>query len=91
MRETLFEVSTSLGFETVQQESQRFNLLLKDKSVTHIKLALQGVEHCDSAGVALLIDIKRQAQRHKKQVVFDQLSKPIAAMAKFCGVEGLLC
>ncbi len=91
MHDTLFEVSSSLGFDTVQQESLRFKQLLKDKSVTHIKFALQGVEHCDSAGVALLIDIKRQAQRHKKNVVFDQLSKPIVAMATFCGVEGLLC
>ena len=91
MNEILFEVSSCLSFDTVQQESQRLKLLLQDHSVTHIKLPLQGVEHCDSAGMALLIDMKRLCEQHQKVVVFDNLSKPIRAMAKFCGVEALLC
>ncbi len=90
MSEQVFKPASELTFNTVQADNQRLLKLLKDHKTTSIRLALDEVKQCDSAGLALLIEAKRLCKQHQKPLTIVGMSKNIAALAEFCGVEAIL-
>lgn len=51
---------------------------------------LSEVHHCDSAGLALLIEAKRLSGEQNKTCEIDGMPKAIQALAEFCGVDAML-
>ncbi len=90
MGEQLFIPSNQLTFDTVQSDSKRLHKLLSDNSTNAIRLDLQNVTQCDSAGLALIIEAKRLCKQQNKALDIVGVSQPISALAEFCGVEGIL-
>lgn len=51
---------------------------------------LSHISHCDSAGLALLIETMRFARQHKKVCKLSGMNQNILSMAEFCGVKSIL-
>lgn len=90
MSEQLFKPARELTFDTVQADSQRLLNVLRNNETTSVRLALDEVEQCDSAGLALLIEAKRLCKQYQKTLAITGMPKHIAALAEFCGVEAIL-
>lgn len=90
MSEESFKPSHELTFDTVQRDNQRLLKLLEDSKTISMRLDLSDVVHCDSAGLALLIEAKRLCKHYKKKLTIDHMPKAITALAEFCGVEVML-
>jgi phospholipid transport system transporter-binding protein len=86
----LFQPSSVLTFDTVLMDSQRLLKCVSDHHVTSLCILLEGVQECDSAGLALLIEAKRLCQRFHKCLTFEGMPVSIAALAEFCGVDQML-
>ena len=90
MKEQLFKPSEELTFNTVQLDSKRLSALLRDTKTIKIKFDLSDVTQCDSAGLALLIEAKRQCAHFGKSLVIGDIPKAILQLAEFCGVDAML-
>ncbi len=86
----VFKPSNELTFHTVQADRERLLKYLQDETLTGLRFDLSQVTHCDSAGLALLIEAKRLCRYYKKPFAIDEMSKEIHALAEFCGVEPIL-
>jgi phospholipid transport system transporter-binding protein len=81
-------VSGELSFKTVPAlvlESQDYF-----KNGNGLDVDLAGVSRADSAGVALLIEWQRQAQKQKKSISFYNIPSQMLAIARLSGVDELL-
>lgn len=91
MPELLFKPVKDLTFDSVPDESTRLMSILRDsKTVSKIVFDLSQVSRCDSAGLALLIDVKRLCKKHDKSLSFQGISDNIMALASFSGIEDVL-
>ena len=91
MTDYVFEPSTVLTFETVQDDSQRFlKMLRSQQDMTGIRFDLSKVTHCDSTGLALLIEAKRLCKQKKISFEMENVSESLGGLAEFCGVETVL-
>ena len=90
VREVLFKPSCELSFNTVQSDGQRLLSVLRDNQTTTIRLDLCDVTHCDSAGLALLIEARRLCMQFDKVLMIEGMPRAISALAEFCGVETML-
>ena len=88
--EKVFKPSSELTFDTVQPDSKRLLKLCLDNKTTKICLDLSEVTHCDSAGLALLIEAKRLCKQYGKSLIIEKMPKIVSALAEFCGVEAML-
>ena len=87
----MFQPSRTLTFETVQTDNRRFlNLLKENHQMTGIRFNLSEVMHCDSTGLALLIEAKRLCKQAGLTFVLENMSESIHALAEFCGVDTIL-
>lgn len=85
-----FEPSINLTFDTVESDRKRLLNYLQSPDVYHLRLDLSQVKHCDSAGLALLIEAKRLCKQHNKPFEIEGMSNVIHDLAAFCGVEDIL-
>lgn len=53
-------------------------------------LDLSQVTRCDSAGLSLLLELKRRARHHGGDLTFHGPTPQVAALAGFFGIGGLL-
>ena len=90
-----FVVSGTLGFDTAPGlMKQARQLFTPFKSVV---VDFSGVDHCNSAGLALVLEIAKQMQQQNKSVCFQSLPEKIHTFARAYGIEkefsqsGLLC
>lgn len=83
-------LAKELTFDTVQAELKRLIISLKDERISDVQLDLQDVKHCDSAGLALLIEAKRLFQTRNKQLKIEKAPEAIRSLAEFYGVEVVL-
>jgi phospholipid transport system transporter-binding protein len=91
MNDLVFYPSNVLTFETVQSDNSRLlKLLGQEPGVSGIRLNLLNVTHCDSTGLALLIETKRLCKQYKKTFVMENMSDAVQALAEFCGVDVIL-
>ena len=87
---TYFKPGTRLTFSSVTGVRERLLKALKADKNAIFCLDLNEVTHCDSAGLALLIEAKRLCK--KKNKVFKVIAVPpnTLSLAEFCGVGSLL-
>ncbi len=85
-----FEPSNTLTFETVQANHRRLSKLLATREVAGICINLLAVKHCDSTGLALLIEAKRLCEQRNLTFSLDNMSDSLSGLAKFCGVDTVL-
>lgn len=90
MTQPTFETSKRLTFDTVTSDRKRLLDYLQSSDATNICIDLSHVLHCDSAGLALLMETKRLCQRYNKSFAVEGMPEVIYALAKFCGVEQIL-
>jgi len=86
--ENSLRVSGELSFKTVPAfVASNKNLFGSDDS---IDVDLSNVSRADSAGVALLIEWQRQAQKQKKSIYFINTPPQMLAIVRLSGVDDLL-
>ncbi len=91
MVDYVFKPSNVLTFETVQADSKRLSKVLgNQQNVTCIRFNLADVTHCDSTGLALLIEAKRLCNRRKLSFVMENMSDSLSGLAEFCEVDRVL-
>lgn len=88
--EVSFCLSPSLTFSTVAEERERLISCLQDTAITALYFDLSHIEHCDSAGLALLIEAKRLCKKHQKKFSMNAMSDVVADLVEFCGVKTIL-
>lgn len=84
----ILKLASQLTFATVEAERKKAiqNFASINDKVT---VDLIDVETCDSAGLALLIELKR-VFNPDREMAFTNISPSILSLATFCGVEKLL-
>lgn len=84
-----FSVSGVLTFETVPAAVHDSATLLSGGE-GDINLDLQGINHSDSAGLALLIEWMRAASAREKRIIFKNIPPQMLEMATMSGLEKIL-
>ena len=87
--EGLYRLPEALTFATTPdlylQTGEMFNTPLP-----RLTFDLTGVTRVDSAGLALLLEWLREAQRRGKEIHFQNIPAQLAAIAKVSGLNGIL-
>lgn len=81
-------VSGELTFDTVPALTNELAASLA--TAQGLIVDLQDVGHADSAGLALLIEWRREAERCRCQLGFENIPAQLLAIASVSGVETLL-
>lgn len=91
MPDYVFNPSNVLTFETVQNDSKRLFKLMDDHhDMTSLRFNLSAVSHCDSTGLALLIEVKRRCLQQGIVFQMENMSESLHGLAEFCGVDKVL-
>ena len=90
MSTTPFKLTKELTFDTVIAHQKRLYQHVSSSPDELICIDLSDVTHCDSAGLALLIDVKKQCKKHGKAFSLTGLSDKTRSLAEFCGVHDIL-
>ncbi len=86
----LLKLNHQLTFYTVNGLLKDLQAMMLGNSATAVVLDLQSVTACDSAGLALLIELKRWCAKQKKTLQLVSMPHSIKMLARFCGVDDLL-
>lgn len=81
-------VSGELSMDTVPELLKQGHL--QRGADGDIRVDLQGVERADSAGVALLVEWQRAANRQQHTIHFQNIPSQMLAIARLSGVDVLL-
>jgi phospholipid transport system transporter-binding protein len=89
--ETLsFKPGAELSFNSVMDvRAKLYKILMKNKN-NHFSLDLSEVVHCDSAGIALLIDARRLCKKNNKTFEIKDMPLKTRSLADFCGLKDIL-
>ena len=90
MNTTYFKPGSELTFNSVVIIRNKLLKCLKTDSNDVFCLDLTEVEHCDSAGLALLVDAKKSCKQHNKRFKVLGFSPKTLSLAEFCGVNDIL-
>ncbi|PJD96886.1 MAG: sulfate transporter [Legionella sp.] len=90
MNPFLFKPSTHLTFDTVASVRKAVYKQVVTHADSAFVLDLSEVVHCDSAGLALLIEVKKLCRQQGKSLNVVGVSSNIHALAEFCGVNDIL-
>lgn len=91
MTKVYFKPEVELTFKSVVDvRSRLYQALMADDQGDLFCLDLSNVKHCDSAGLALLIEARKLCQKNNKS--FEIIGMPIEtqSLAEFCGVKSIL-
>ena len=85
-----FKPGPELTFKSVVSiRAKLFKALMEDTS-TAFCLDLSDVTHCDSAGLALLIEARKLCKHNNKIFEVIGISPETQSLAEFCGVKSIL-
>lgn len=85
-----FKPDTELTFKSVVSiRAKLFKALMNNTSNTFC-LDLSDVTHCDSAGLALLIEARKLCKQNNKIFEVIGMSPETQSLAEFCGVKNIL-
>jgi ABC-type transporter Mla MlaB component len=90
-----FIVSGVLGFDTVPELMKQARRLFA--SCDSVVVDFSGVENCNSAGLAVMLEMARHMRQQNKSVCFKSLPEQIHTFARAYSIEkelsqsGLLC
>lgn len=85
-----FKPGTELTFKSVVSVRAKLFKALMDDTSNRFCLDLSDVTHCDSAGLALLIEAKKLCRHSNKIFEVIGISPETQSLAEFCGVESIL-
>lgn len=85
---TTLRVVGELDFDSVADLWEKANALFAAESITRIDLS--GVQHSNSAGVALLVEWLRQAQSRQSELVFSNMPAQMRAIVRVVDLETVL-
>lgn len=85
-----FKPANTLTFETVCLDKQRWKALIKDRKPACLQCDLSAVSDCDSAGLALLVGMRRLCHLRGIRLMMLDTPKSIRALAVLYGVESIL-
>jgi phospholipid transport system transporter-binding protein len=85
-----FKPLKALTFATVAADRVRLIALLNESPSTAIHCDLSAVETCDSAGLALLIDMRRLCGQYGRTLRIEHIPEGVRALATLYGVELIL-
>lgn len=86
--EEWIKISGVLTVNTVEYALEQTKPLIPyDETVT---IQLDGVLTCDSAGLAFLTAILREAKRKRTKLLFHKVPKQILDLSRVSGLDGLL-
>lgn len=87
MNTTHFKPGSELSFTSATSIRNQLLKRLKADSNELFCLDLTEVKHCDSAGLALLIETKKLCKQHNKLFKVLGVSAKTLSLAEFCGVS----
>jgi phospholipid transport system transporter-binding protein len=85
-----FMPGNSLTFKSVIEVRAKLYKALVDQAVNKLCLDLSEVLHCDSAGIALLIEARKLCKKNNKTFEIIGMSAETQSLADFCGVKDIL-
>jgi len=85
-----FKPKNELTYDTVVLIREQLFQFILSSSEKEICLDLSEVKHCDSAGLALLIDAKKLCRKHGKKMVLKSTPAGTQHLAEFCGIQDIL-
>lgn len=83
-----YRVSGVLDFTTARQALNMLAPLVK--TCEHLHIDLSQLNRCNSAALAVLIELKALARRQGHQVSFTQVPSGIEQLARVCQVDGYI-
>ncbi|MEZ5499371.1 MAG: STAS domain-containing protein [Steroidobacteraceae bacterium] len=83
-------LSGALGFATARNLHEELHAALVAASPGPITVDLAGVDHADSAGLAVLVDALGWAKRNARAMRLQNLPQSLRSIARICEVEQLL-
>jgi anti-anti-sigma factor len=86
---TRFLQQKSLSFDNVKQEFKELKKWISEQKVTDLALDLSLVEYIDSAGIAMLIELRKIAQFKYHKSIQMKISPIIHEMLTFYDVDQL--
>lgn len=89
MAESL-DLGSYLSFETAAQGARLLHAICTKSQDDTIEIDLSAMHHCDSAGLALLLEAKRCAKQYKKRCCLVNISPKLKALCFFYGLEQVL-
>lgn len=90
MNNKQFKPGPELTFKSVVSVRSRLNKALMGDADDTFCIDLSEVTHCDSAGLALLIEAKKLCIRNNKSFVLIGISPQTESLVEFCGVKSIL-
>jgi phospholipid transport system transporter-binding protein len=85
-----FKPGTDLTFKSVVSVRAKLYQALMGDTCTAFCLDLSDVTHCDSAGLALLIEARKLCIQSNKSFEVRGISPETLSLAEFCGVKSIL-
>ncbi|KTD59369.1 anti-anti-sigma factor [Legionella santicrucis] len=90
MNRVYFKPDVDLTFKSVVEvRANLYQALMDDKSGL-FTLDLSNVKHCDSAGLALLIEARKLCKKSHKAFEVIGMPAETQSLAEFCGVKSIL-
>lgn len=90
MKAVYFKPGAELTFKSVVAVRAKLYQAVIDDTSTHLNLDLSEVTHCDSAGMALLIEARKLCKKNNKTFEIIGMSPETRSLADFCGVKDIL-
>lgn len=90
MTKGLFKPTEPITFATADSYYKQLLLLFRTSKEAELVVCLSQVSHCDSAGLAVLVEAKRLAKQYDKKLIVEGMTPVVRDLAIFCGVEGIL-
>ncbi|KTD60805.1 STAS domain-containing protein [Legionella shakespearei] len=85
-----FKPDTELTFKSVVSVRAKLSKALTNNTSNKFCLDLSDVTHCDSAGLALLIEARKLCKQNNKIFEVIGMSPETQSLAEFCGVKNIL-
>lgn len=85
-----FKPDVELTFKSVVSVRAMLYKALLNETSDRFCLDLSNVTHCDSAGLALLIEARKLCKQNNKTFEVIGMSSETQSLAEFCGVKSIL-
>ncbi len=85
-----FKPESELTFKSVVSVRAQLLKALLNNNCNRFCLDLSDVTHCDSAGLALLIEARKLCKHNNKTFEVIGISPETQSLAEFCGVKSIL-
>ncbi|QEY51899.1 STAS domain-containing protein [Legionella longbeachae] len=90
MNKVDFKPDVDLTFKSVVEVRAKLYQALMDDKTNLFTLDLSSVKHCDSAGLALLIEARKLCKKSNKAFEVIGMPAETQSLAEFCGVKSIL-